>query len=65
MTDKNKFEMPFLMAADKAAEIIVNRIKKGKRIIQFPLPMVLLTRLIGLMPGSLYEWLAARAKVQQ
>lgn len=63
MTDKNKFAMPFLMPAEKAADIIVNGIKKEKRIIQFPLQMVLLTRLIGLMPGVVYEWLASRVRV--
>ncbi len=62
MTDKNKFAMPFLMPADKAAKIIVEGIREEKRIIQFPLPMVLLTRLIGLLPGSVYEFLATRVK---
>ena len=62
MTDQNKFKMPFLMSADRAAGIIVDGIKKGKRIIQFPLPMVVLTRLAGLLPGSLYEWIASKTR---
>ena len=64
MTDQNKFKMPLLMPAEKAADIIIAGIEKEKRIIQFPLPMVLLTRLVGLIPGGLYEWLASKAKVQ-
>lgn len=65
MTDKNEFKMPWLMNIEKAAEIIIGGIKKEKRIIQFPLQMVLLTRLIGLLPGRFYEWLAGKAKYNQ
>ena len=60
MTDKNEFYMPFLMDVDKAAGIIVNGIKKEKRIIQFPLPIVLSTKLIQLMPDSLFEYLTRK-----
>lgn len=63
MTDKNNFSMPFLMPVEKAARIIVDGIKKEKRIIQFPLQTVFLTRLVGLLPGSFYEWLAGKVKV--
>ncbi|MBI5731393.1 MAG: SDR family NAD(P)-dependent oxidoreductase [Ignavibacteriales bacterium] len=62
MTDKNEFKMPLLMEPDKAAHIIIEGIKKEKKIIQFPWPMVLLTRLVGLLPGNIYEWLAERFK---
>lgn len=60
MTDKNDFEMPLLMSADKAASIIIEGIKKEKRIIQFPWQTVWLTRLVGLLPGFIYEYLAVR-----
>lgn len=56
MTDKNEFYMPFLMSAEKAAEIIVKGIKKEKRLIQFPLSTVISTKLIGLMPDSIFEY---------
>jgi short-subunit dehydrogenase len=62
MTEKNEFKMPLLMNAEKAAGIIIDGIKKERRIIQFPWQMVLLTRLIGMMPNSLYEWLAGKVK---
>jgi short-subunit dehydrogenase len=58
MTDKNEFEMPFLMQPGRAAKIITNGIIKEKRIIQFPLQMVWITNLIGLLPGRLYEFFA-------
>lgn len=60
MTDKNDFEMPLLMQADKAAKIILKGIKNEKRIIQFPFPIVLATKLVGLLPGWFYEFFAKR-----
>ncbi len=57
MTDVNEFKMPFLMPADKAAKIILKGIKKEKRIIQFPFPTVIASKLIGLMPNFLYDYL--------
>ncbi len=60
MTDKNEFFMPFLMEPEKAAEIIVNGIKKEKRIIQFPLPISLAVRILRIIPDSLFEYLAGR-----
>jgi short-subunit dehydrogenase len=62
MTDQNDFKMPLLMQPEKAAEIIVNGIKKEKRIIQFPWQMVFLTRLVGLLPSKVYESLAKLRK---
>lgn len=58
MTDKNKFHMPFLMDIYKAAKKIKKGIEKEKNIIQFPFPTVFLTRLVGLFPQTIYEFLA-------
>lgn len=60
MTDKNEFYMPFLMDVDKAAEIILKGIRKEKRIIQFPLPTVLGTKLISIMPDILFDYLSRK-----
>ena len=60
MTDKNEFYMPLLMEPEKAAQIIIDGIKKEKRIIQFPLPTVLGTRLIGIIPDILFEYLSRK-----
>jgi short-subunit dehydrogenase len=62
MTAQNKFKMPLLMDPERAADIIIDGIKKEKRIIQFPWQMVWLTRIVGLIPGSVYEWLAGKIK---
>jgi short-subunit dehydrogenase len=60
MTDKNEFHMPFLMDVDKAAKIILNGIKKEKKIIQFPLPIVLGSKIIKLMPDWLFDFLMSK-----
>jgi short-subunit dehydrogenase len=60
MTEKNKFPMPFLMTAEKAAKIIINGIKKENRIIQFPLPTVLGAKLMRIVPESLFEYISTK-----
>lgn len=55
LTEKNRFKMPFLMQADKAARIIANGLEKGKRVVEFPLPMSLLMRLVRHLPDALYD----------
>ncbi len=60
MTDQNNFKMPFLLSAEDAADIILKGIEKEKKIIQFPFATVLLTRIVGLLPLSVYEFLFCR-----
>ena len=60
MTDKNEFQMPFLMDVDRAARIILNGIKKEKRIIQFPLPIVIGSKIIKFMPDWLFDFLMSK-----
>ena len=60
MTDKNDFPMPFLMSTEKAAKIILKGIRKEKRIIQFPLPTVLGSKVIGVLPDFLFDFFAAK-----
>ena len=50
ITEKNRFPMPFLMTAEKAAKIIARGLKKRKLIIAFPLPMRFMVWLISLLP---------------
>ncbi len=60
MSAKNKFPMPFLMSAEKAAKIIIKGMKKEKKVIQFPLPMVISSKLIRIVPDFLYEYFAKK-----
>ncbi|HJQ37951.1 MAG TPA: SDR family NAD(P)-dependent oxidoreductase [Thermoanaerobaculia bacterium] len=62
MTDKNRFHMPFLMSAEKAARIIADGIERGKRVVEFPLPMSLLVRLLRHLPDALYDRVMSRAR---
>ena len=55
MTDQNKFKMPFLISAEKSAELIISGIKKEKAIIQFPFPTVLGAKILGLLPNWFYR----------
>jgi short-subunit dehydrogenase len=60
MTAKNKFPMPFLMSAEKAAKIIIKGIKKEKRIIQFPLPTVFGAKLMRIVPEFIFEYISMK-----
>ena len=60
MTDKNEFHMPFMMSVDKAARIILEGIKKEKQVIEFPLPTVLATKLMNILPNFLFDKLAGK-----
>lgn len=56
MTDKNEFKMPLLMQPEKAARIIRRGIEAGRSIVQFPIPIVMATRLIKFLPNWIYDW---------
>jgi len=54
MTEKNK-SMPFLWQAPRAAKYIADRLERGKEVIEFPLPMSLLTRSFRFLPRALFD----------
>jgi len=62
MTEGNRYHMPFIMSADRAARLILRGLKKEKRVIQFPWPTVAGAWLLRSMPGSLFERIAGRIK---
>lgn len=55
MTARNRFKMPFLMNAERAAEITVAGLARGQGRIAFPWPMYALVRLIAALPGPLID----------
>ncbi|MCV6548287.1 MAG: SDR family NAD(P)-dependent oxidoreductase [Cohaesibacter sp.] len=60
MTDKNSFEMPFLMTADEAARCVMTKLGKGSFEVAFPWPMVWGLKILRLLPYPLYFWLSRK-----
>ncbi len=57
MTEKNEFQMPFLMNVEKASRIILKGIIKEKGIIQFPLRTVWGDKLLKILPDFIFDYL--------
>lgn len=62
MSAKNRFPMPFLMPAGRAARIIADGLARRKRRIDFPWQLALLASLARIMPDPLYERVMRRAR---
>lgn len=58
MTEVNRFPMPFLMPADKAAEAIISGLEKRKFDIVFPWQMAALMKFARVLPYPAYFWFA-------
>jgi short-subunit dehydrogenase len=61
MTRVNRFRMPFLMSAEDAAARIARVIAAKRRVAVIPWQMALVSVVLRLLPGWLYDRLAARA----
>jgi short-subunit dehydrogenase len=55
MTARNRFHMPFLMTAERAAEIMVRGLARGKARIAFPWPMYALARVMAALPSAVVD----------
>ena len=55
LTDKNDFNMPFLLETDDGVRRIIRAIEKEKRVYAFPLRFYLIIRLLNLLPHFLRE----------
>jgi short-subunit dehydrogenase len=60
MTEKNKFKMPFLMSVEEGSKMILNGLRKEKRIIEFPLPTTIATKFLRMIPTRWFEYLASK-----
>jgi NADP-dependent 3-hydroxy acid dehydrogenase YdfG len=60
MTAKNKFPMPFIWDPKKAAAHIADRLEGAPRIVAFPLPMDLITRMSRHLPYVVHAWATRR-----
>ncbi len=54
LTDKNKFDMPFIIEPDDAAQIIAKGLISKKFEIIFPFPFAVIMKILRFMPYSLY-----------
>jgi short-subunit dehydrogenase len=55
MTAVNDFYMPFIIDVEKAADVIIKRLKKNPARIAFPLPLYLVIWLLALLPPCLTD----------
>ncbi|WP_257267040.1 SDR family oxidoreductase [Endozoicomonas sp. ONNA2] len=60
LTSKNRFPMPFLMAVDKAAEVIVKGMQGRQFEIRFPRMFAAIMGLLRHLPYPLYFWLVRK-----
>jgi short-subunit dehydrogenase len=55
MTAKNRFRMPFLMDAPRAARIIADGIERGRAIVEFPFGTSMMMRIARLLPTAIFD----------
>lgn len=55
MTDKNNFPMPFILDVEDAAALVVRRLARRPRTIEFPWALATGMRLLRLLPNWLYD----------
>lgn len=60
MTDKNEFKMPFLMSVEEGSKIILNGLKRDKRIIEFPWQTTLGAKILRSLPTRWFEAIASK-----
>jgi len=60
LTDKNDFEMPFLMSPEAAAKCITRGLDDGKSEIHFPKKFSIILKLLGFLPEPWYRALMIR-----
>lgn len=60
LTEKNKFKMPFLMPAARAARIVADGLERGKDDVTFPWQMWILSRVMPWIPYAFWKRFAPR-----
>ncbi len=60
LTDKNEFQMPFLISPEQAAREILKRLPRDSFEIAFPTPFVAILKFMRCLPYRLYFWFTQR-----
>ncbi|GHE81375.1 SDR family NAD(P)-dependent oxidoreductase [Thalassotalea profundi] len=60
LTDKNTFNMPFLITSEEAAKRMIKGIDKRKKYLHFPKRLTFLLKFISFLPSSLWQALITR-----
>ena len=60
LTDKNNFEMPFLLSTNDAATRIIRGIDKRKKYLHFPKRLTFIMKLFSLLPSSVWQFFITR-----
>lgn len=60
LTDKNDFNMPFIITSSEAASRIITGVDERKRYLHFPKRLTLLLKFISYLPSSLWQKIITR-----
>lgn len=60
LTDKNEFNMPFMVSAEKAAESIALGLSRDRVTIRFPWQMSIIMKVLSLLPSWIFTALTRR-----
>ena len=60
LTDKNEFNMPFMVSAEKAAESIALGLSRDRVTIRFPWQMSIIMKVLSLLPSWIFSALTRR-----
>jgi NADP-dependent 3-hydroxy acid dehydrogenase YdfG len=63
LTAKNKFPMPFLISAERAAVLMADGLERRRSDITFPWQMRILMRWVRYLPNALYDAILSRNRV--
>lgn len=61
LTQKNTFDMPFMITSEQAADTIYTGVKKRKNYLHFPKKLTLMLKVLAFLPNSLWLWLSKRS----
>ena len=61
LTNKNTFNMPFMISSDKAANTIYQAVVKRKDYLHFPKRLTITLKVIALLPSKVWLWLAKKS----